>query len=174
MEHSIPLYSQYLDVKASAWRSRACGIVAAKMLIDFYAPEKGSKVSIDELCIKGEAAGAYTQGVGWRHKGIAEIIKSFGLRSVNYDWIEYTTQEAYALLRTYATGPFLASVHKNFDITHGGHLIVVTKIQGKIVHYLEPASPKRDTISRTTDLQTFLTGWKLRIITVAPNELQKQ
>ncbi len=174
MEPSIPRYSQYLDVKAPAWRPRACGIVAAKMLIDFYAPEKGGAISIDELCLKGEAAGAYTQGVGWRHKGLAEIIRSFGLRSTNYDWAEYTTQEAYALLRTNTNGPFLASVHKNFDITHGGHLIVVVKIQGKNVHYLEPASPKRDTISRTTDLQTFLTGWKRRIITVTPNELQKQ
>jgi hypothetical protein len=169
MERTIPLYSQYLDVKSPEWRPRACGIVAAKMLIDFFAPEQGANISLDTLCVKGMEKGAYTPNVGWRHKGLAEIIRSFGLRSANYDWIDLSPQEAYSLLRTHTNdGPFLASVHKHFNITHGGHLVVVVSIAGKTVHYLEPASHERGTISRTVDLQTFLTGWKRRIITVSP------
>lgn len=161
----IPRYSQFLDVRAPEWRSRACGIVATKMLIDALTPARGKKIATDALIARGIAKGAYINGIGWSHKGLASLARSCGFFSKNHDWFSLSPADALKKLESIGT-PLLASVHKFFNPKNGGHIIVVTKIQGNTVFYLEPASRTRNTIARTTSLARFLKGWKRRVITI--------
>ncbi len=167
MPATVPAYSQYLDVHLRGWPRRACGIVALKMLLDYFSPRMRS-MSIDNLIAFGLAREAYIPHVGWKHRGLAKLAEEFGLRGDNYDWANKDPRAAFALMQRHARFPLLASVHKHFDPKNGGHLIVVTKVEKEVIHYHEPASHSRARIPRTVDIPTFLAGWKRRIIVVRP------
>jgi hypothetical protein len=167
MPPSIPRYSQYLDVRMRGWKSRSCGVVALKMIIDCYIP-RAQRLSADDLIALGLAREAYIPGVGWKHHGLVKLAEEFGLRGKNYDWASSTSDAALKKMHRYASLPFLASVYKHFDPKNGGHLIVVTKVDRNAISYHEPASHIRGEIQKTVTLSLFLRGWKKRVIVVAP------
>ncbi len=61
---------------AEHWTFRSCGIASLRMLLDAYGKGGGSHWAMIE---KGIAAGAYKDGVGWIHWGLAHMAEEYGL-----------------------------------------------------------------------------------------------
>ena len=84
MKLDVPYYSQFLDIDDKYWMPRACGIVALKMVLDFYLPAgKAGKKDIPpimELINSCEKAGGYGKS-GWFHDALVSLAKSFGFES---------------------------------------------------------------------------------------------
>ncbi|MDP3975063.1 MAG: C39 family peptidase [Candidatus Jorgensenbacteria bacterium] len=169
MRFNVPAYSQYLDVKSRAWKRRSCGIVALKMALDHYAPNRRAAHSLSHLIAKRSRADAYIRNVGWSHRGLVRIAQRHGFRAKNYDWWGEKTTHAFSKLRQYlAKGPLLASIYRNLKTNAHGHLVVVTGFQNGTVFYYDPDSKTRRGIPRRASQAKFLRGWKRRIIVVRP------
>lgn len=169
MRFNIPAYSQHWDVKSRAWKRRACGIVALKMVMDHYEPQRAASRSFTRLIKKGTRMRAYIRNVGWSHRGLARIAVSYGFQGRNYDWWSETAARAFIHLRKHLrSGPVLASIYKNLKPNAHGHLVVLTGFQRSTVYYHDPDSYTRRRIPRETSLKTFLKGWKRRIVVVRP------
>lgn len=62
--------------KADSWTMRSCGIASLRMVLDGF----GKNVERHGPMIeKGEAAGAYKEGVGWIHWGLAKLAAEYGI-----------------------------------------------------------------------------------------------
>ena len=163
MEPKLSLYSQYLDVEDEAWRSRACGIVALKILFDYWGV--GKDVSIDELIKRGLSSDGYIEGVGWKHASLAELGEEFGLSGKNFDWYADDPDVAFKKLEEHLKKyPVICSVYKDLKPGDSGHLVVVYEFDGTNVFYLDPEAKTRDDIKRSAPLDLFLEGWKRRIM----------
>lgn len=163
-----PCYSQYLDVKNSEWKRKSCGIVALKMILDYWAREENKKIpDIDELVKIGLNMGAYINGIGWKHKALVQIAKQYGFKGRNFDWRADSAETALAKMTGYLKlYPIMASVYKNFDLREGGHLITLIGMENNEIFYNEPMARKREDIAKKMSLAEFLKGWKRRIIIV--------
>src|SRR3989344_4206093 len=160
----VPAYSQLIDTKNALWKERSCGIVALKMVFDYWGTKNSTKYSsIAALIAEGAERGAYLESVGWRHQGLAELAREHGFKSKNYDWFALSPEKAFARLRRNLTSPVIASIHLNLHPKKEGHLVVITGIKTKRVYYNDPHSKKRSEILRDTSIEKFLKGWKRRI-----------
>lgn len=161
--HKVPEFSQHLDVKEKEWKSRACGVTALKMLLEY---NNSDSPSIDELIKIGVEKDAYIPNIGWKHRELAEIARDFKLKSRNFDWANLAPEEAFKKLKSYfPENPVLASIYKDFDDRKGGHLIVLTGMENDTIFYNEPYAKKRQEIRRSVHKDKFMKGWKRRIIT---------
>ncbi|QQG43254.1 MAG: C39 family peptidase [Candidatus Daviesbacteria bacterium] len=79
----VPYYSQIKDTKNPDWQDKACGIVALKMVMDFYQP---INLSIDDLYKKGLKINGYLEGVGWYHHSLALLAKNLGFKAITRSW----------------------------------------------------------------------------------------
>src|SRR6266540_2358043 len=61
IRYPVPFFSQYSDIKSHLWQYRGCGIVALKMILDFW--HKNNKdlpsPAVENLLKEGLTAGAY-------------------------------------------------------------------------------------------------------------------
>lgn len=161
----VPVYSQFLDVKEKKWRSRACGIVALKMVLDFW----GIKKSADELIKLGLKKDAYIQGVGWKHKGLVLVAKKFGFKARNYDWYKDSYEVSFKkLLPKLKKYLVIASIYKNLKPGKSGHLVVLTGYENDQIFFNDPNSKTRGGIHKKVAAEKFLSGWKRRIIVIYP------
>ena len=169
LDFNLTPYSQILDVKLTDWKNRACGITSLKMVLDFLSKETKNKYpAIDDLILKYSKT-KYINDIGWSHKGLADIAIDLGLKGINYDLINYTQNDALALLTTkLITTPVIASIYKNLNPKNSGHLVVVTRIENNKATYYDPDSKTRNEVKRTVSLKKFLSGWKKRMIVVWP------
>lgn len=175
MQFNVPSYSQYLDVKNRAWRRRSCGIVALKMMMDYYEPRRAAARSLPRLIAKGVRMKAYIKNVGWSHRDLARIAAGYGFRSKNYDWFKESPRKAFHKLRRHLVqGPLMASIFQNLKPNAHGHLVVVTGLARGIVFYHDPDSHTRRRIPRHASAAKFLKGWKRRIIVVRPRLQRKK
>jgi hypothetical protein len=170
MLREVPRYSQYLDVRNSFWQSRSCGIVALKMVLDYWYsihPLRIPPPSLPSLIRSAHVHGAYVRNVGWSHRGLVAEARHFGFKGSNFDWASLSARAAFRkLLPLVLRGPVIASVYRNPQIKQGGHLVVITSISRTHVHLLEPAAKSRARISRNLTVSQFLRLWKQRIIVV--------
>lgn len=173
---NLPRYSQFLDVRSARWKPRACGIVALKTVLDYWrGGDLKTKPTISNLINSGLSSNSYVQGIGWKHKGIVSIASQYGMKGKNYDWFKRTPEKAFEMLSHFLQkGPVLASIHKDFRSTNGGHLIVLLGINGSRIFYNEPAAKTRGEIAGAVGKKTFLRGWKRRIIVIKPKTLPKR
>lgn len=167
MRFNVPAYSQYLDVKNRAWKRRSCGIVALKMVLDFFEPKRTGTRTLSRLIRARTRAHAYIPNVGWSHAGLARIAMRYGLKGKNYDWFRESSRSAFKkMIRFLKRGPVIASIYRNLNPNMHGHLVVITGFQKNIVYYHDPDSKARNAIPRKVPLKKFLRGWKRRIIVV--------
>ena len=92
-KYNVGELSQQIHTEDLEWKNRTCGIASIKILMEYN--KKGEKIKgIDELVKQGLSIGAYIQGIGWVHKGLADITKKNGFNSESFDWFEETDEDA--------------------------------------------------------------------------------
>ena len=162
--YKVPSASQY-EFSDPHWKKHSCGAVSLEMILSYY----NHPVSLTDIIQKGIALDAYDAGVGWVHAKLALLGNHFGLKGTNYDWAQDTDEYALSKLGGFLRkGPVIASIHKSFNPSKGGHLVVITGIDRHRVYYNEPASHPGTRQKRTASLSRFLRGWKKRIIFLHP------
>lgn len=155
----FPAYSQHVHVTDPAWQYRSCGVVSLLILMEALNPE--TSTTPDLLVKEGLELGAYKEGVGWYHAGLARLATAHGFTSTNKDWSQLPSTEARSLLlKELSEGPCIASV-KN---AKGGHLIVIEGIEQDevVIHDCE----EKEGVRKTVPLETFFDIWTQRIISV--------
>lgn len=158
----VPFYSQFKDIQSPKWQKVGCGIASLAMLIDFYKP---GTVSVNNLLKAGLAAGAFINGAGWSHQGLASLAHSYGLSGASYDWSRLNAKAALSQFdELLKAGPVIASVHYKFDPKNPiPHLVVINDISDGIIHYNDPASAAG---GKNISVQDFMKAWKKRLIVV--------
>lgn len=165
IKHKVPPASQHLHIKIKKWQSKACGITCLAMLFEYFKLH----TSPDELLKKGLKIGGYIENIGWRHKSLVQISEYYGLKGENFDWSEIDAKISFKKTLVYLNKyPVMASIHNSFNPSRGGHLVVLTKFNGKKVFYNDPDSYNVKNVARSIALKKFLDGWKKRIIVIYP------
>ncbi len=105
------------------WRLRTCGVASALMCIRHLG--RGQGVTVSDMLIEGLSIGAYRDGVGWIHSGLANLIIRRGLWAMPIGMPRETEAIRHYMGKTGA--PFIASVTRGLptDGRKGGHLVVV-------------------------------------------------
>jgi len=179
VRHDVPFLSQYADLCDHQWRARGCGIVALKMALDFW--HGGSRLCrtapLDALLRDGLAAGAYREGIGWSHGGLAALATSYGYEAFNADWAANgpapkSPPDAWqALLAELVRGPVLASVWSGMDPERqGGHIILVTGFADGLVAFNDPEELTEREGRKLLALDRFLRAFKRRYVVVRPGK----
>jgi ABC-type bacteriocin/lantibiotic exporter with double-glycine peptidase domain len=168
MIYDVPKYSQHLHIETKDWRDKSCGIASLGMLLAYH----GMSVPLSHLLAEGLLHNAYLHGIGWKHKELAELAQRFGGRGENFDWASLDAAAAFEHVKQHlARYPILASIHHQFDKKNGGHLIVVTGIDETSVYFNDPDAREEGKIAGSVPIDTFLNGWKKRIIAIYPPAL---
>lgn len=70
---------------AEYWEKSSCGVLSLKMAIDSFLLKQGKSLSpsIAVYIKKGIEINAYTDLVGWIHKGLAQLAREFGFEAVD-------------------------------------------------------------------------------------------
>jgi hypothetical protein len=177
MRYDVQFTSQYEGITDPAWQWRGCGIVALKMVLDYWNGQRDDyrTAPVSELWRAGMDAGAYREGIGWVHGGIASVARSYGYRSYNRDLAPNGStpmkpEEALReLTRALEQGPVLASVYSGMDPGRGGgHIVVVTGIEEGLVSFNDPEQNSEREGKRTIAVRTFREAFKQRYICVLP------
>ncbi len=160
----VPFYSQFYDIHSAKWQKLGCGIASLAMLIEFYKP---GIVSVDALLNEGIAAGAFINGAGWSHKGLALLAKKYGLGGGGFDLSKLDADSALAKLKEFLQeGPVIASVRYKFEPKNPiPHLVVINGIDGDTIYYNDPAAIMA---GKTISVQDFMNAWKKRLIMIRP------
>jgi uncharacterized protein YvpB len=171
MRAEVPLYSQYIDVENKDWQGKSCGIVALKMLLDYWMDNPNEKPEkFEELIDEGLGYGGYVPGLGWAHKELAIMAKGYGLDGQSFDWSDEHTDIAFNKTVPHLTNhPVMVSIHKDLKEDGPGHLVVLTGYEDGKIFYSDPDSKKRTDVEREASLQKFLKGWTKRIIVIHPS-----
>jgi uncharacterized protein YvpB len=138
----LPYYSQYQNVLEPKWKSRACGITCAKMVIKYFRPDNDE--SIDALIDEGVRIGGYGNH-GWDHESLVRIFRNRGIHSYREEFksqlikagsntpiasvydkkmMESGIKKMKKMLE--AKRPVIVSVEPDFSKTKSSHLIVLT------------------------------------------------
>lgn len=160
----VPFYSQFRDISAERWQKLGCGIADLAMLIEFYKP---GIMSVDGLLEEAVAAGAFVNGAGWSHRGLALLSRKYGLEGANYDFSHLGISAAFAQFeKILKEGPVIASVYYTFDPQSPiPHLAVINGIDGDTIYYNDPAEMSG---GREISVSDFMRAWKKRFIAVRP------
>jgi len=173
-EHKVPFYSQYSHISIPEWQDRACGIVALKMLMDFWHTiNKENKTdSLENLIGKGVDNGAYTEKTGWSHSGLVSVANNYGYDGFNKDLVPsgISSEDALEQIKIdLKYFPVISSVWKSFDPDlGGGHLIVVTGAHDGNIYLNDPADESIDSGQKTMTENGFAKAFKKRYIAIYP------
>jgi len=191
MKLGVPYFSQQRDVEREEWRSRACGVTAIKMTLDFYAPKNA--VAIDDLIDEGVVIGGYGEH-GWIHDGLVILARNHGLNAYRQEFKSMTIDPSKRtgrvnerehelaesgikkITRVLESGmPVIVSIHGGFKSGGGHHIVVLTGVNaGKEeetvngFYYHEPNS--NDSASGMyayVDRETFKKHWRKMAIFVS-------
>lgn len=188
----VPYYSQTKDTQKEGWKDLSCGIVALKMVLDFYQP---TKLSIDELYQKGLDIGGYLENVGWYHHSLALLAKQLGFKAITRLWSlpeEYEQklrdrgfneedlqiledqqleEGIFTIKKELENGyPVIVSVSKGFGREGKGHLVVLIGLndQGFILH--DPFEEIRPGKQFKITFADFKESWVKRAILIRLNK----
>ncbi len=159
----VPHWIQYYDIKDDKWQDRSCGIVSLAMLMEYY----GIEVDVESLIELGLKKDGYLKGIGWKHQVICDLAKHFGLQSYRSE--NETIEKLMESLEK--DEPVIISIHKDFDQTKGGHLIVLNGYyvsnEELLGFYLnDPIGASYKHKNQFIELEKFEQGWKKRAIYV--------
>lgn len=156
-------FSQHLDLSHDEHKLKGCGIASLGMLL-------GDKVkNLDELYHLGLEQGAYVPGIGWRHAGLANLAKHFGLaNSYNLDLVGESLEAALEKLKAeLKQGPVMVSVFAKYEPGHKeGHLVVLLSLTDDQAEVLDPAATDHNDIHQFLPAEKFIKGWKKRLIVI--------
>lgn len=169
--YDVPFTSQFADLGDHQWRARGCGIAALKMVMDFW----GNAPSLDELLREGLVAGAYREGIGWSHRGLAMVAQAHGYQASNVDVApasptpETADQAWQMLIGELERGPVLVSVWRSLDPQpHGGHIVVLTGWDGTLVSFNDPIERSASEGQKVLVREVFMRLFKQRWIIIHP------
>ena len=160
----LPFYSQFNDITLAKWKKIGCGVASAAMIINYYYP---NSVSVNTLLQEGINSGAYINGAGWSHQGLANIFIEHGLIGKTFDLSQLSMDKAFEKLNEILEkdGPSIASVHYTFDPKNKiPHLVVINGVKDGLVYYNDPAS---DSGNKTISIEKFKNSWKKRFISAS-------
>src|SRR3989338_4138607 len=165
MNHKVPPISQHGLVYESNWDTSVCGIASLYMVIRALDPH--TNITADDILKKCLSLNGYIPNIGWKHKELAQTAEVFGFLGVSYDWFSESSEDAFEKLKKeLKSGPVIASIYNKFMPGNGGHLIVVWGIYAGAILVNDPAETDSEKISKKIPLDTFLHGWKRRVIVV--------
>jgi len=177
----VPYYSQRTDVEDCEWRDRSCGIVNAKMVLEFY----GIEIPISDLIKEGLCIGGHSKEYGWKHSALAAILRNHGInayaqefRSHEIDPGECVGKESIDEASFVSGGikkikeeiflgrPVIVSVLPEFAANKVHHTVVITgfkedekRILG--LYYNDPgAKDQADGEFQFSTLERFVDHWK--------------
>lgn len=197
----VPYYSQH-DVDSglnSYWQNRSCGIIAIKMVIDYFQPRPTDLAEMFEYATNH--GGTHVNG-DWLHSTLVNTARHYGYLSWRRSWIpsrrdkefflseqvdeasiqaweEQTKSEAVpSLLWSLAQNfPVVVSVAKNFDETSSNHDVVLTgvrkkgdKVEGFYFNDPYTAYGGGENENRYVPVDQFNNNWTHRAIFVQPKE----
>ncbi len=157
----IPHWGQFIDVSDPIWQGRSCGIVSLAMILDYY----NIPFDIKKLINKGLEIGGYLEGVGWKHQGIVDLAKLYGLQAERIE-----NEKIKNMIKSIdKEEPVIISIHKHFDVKNEGHLAVLTgyfKEDDKIVTLFvnDPFGNPYKYKNHLVKYDKFIEGWKKRAI----------
>ena len=180
IRHKVPRLSQYKDVGIedfdNFWQKRACGIVSLVMVMKYFQPLIPTK-TIDTLIMEGLEKEHYIQGIGWKHKGIVELAKDFGFAGKTFDMAneEEHEQSFKAFMKELEKQPVIVSIHKDFKLNGGGHLVAATGFKETMnklsLEINDPDCKSKKGVRRVVSAERFKAGWKKRFIVIKPADL---
>jgi len=165
MTFSVPKISQHGLVSDPKWDFLVCGIASLYMVLKYL--DSDFSLRGDDVFEKCFTMNGYIPNIGWKHKELAQTAESLGFAGESYDWYSSSSEDAFEkLLFKLKTGPVIASIYNGFVPGNGGHLIVVTGIEGGAVYVNDPAEFDSEKIAKKIPIDSFLHGWKRRIIMI--------
>lgn len=173
---AVHFTSQYSFTEPD-WRTRACAIASLKMVIDYWASswKECRSATLSELLEAGLREGAYREGVGWDHRGIAAVARSLGYSAMNRDLAPRsphpaTPEESWRVLKEdLMNGPVLVSVWSKFDpMVKGGHVAVAWKIEDDQIGISDPEETSPENAWKVFSKEEFLKSFKQRTIVILP------
>lgn len=169
--NNIPFVGQHsVEPYMPDWGFRSCGVAGLLMILRYF--DKAHGVSLDILVKKGIEIGAYAEGDGWRHSGLANLAKVYGCaQSHNVDPLagnpDMPAQEVLEmLLGELRRGPVLASLYFSMNPPAGGHIVVVTGFEEGVVYFSDPKVLTEEAGRRSLPLAEFLLWFKRRYIVI--------
>ncbi len=178
----VPYYSQYQNVLEEKWRSRACGITSAKMIIKYFYPDNDE--SIDALIDEGVKIGGYNEN-GWDHESLVRIFRNRGIFSYKEEFKSqligngnnsrvpsiYDAKMAKAGIKKIvkmikAGRPVIVSVDVGFGDNKSSHLIVLTGYDlddnGDVLGFMynDPESPRGIKKNLFVEIEKFERYWR--------------
>lgn len=176
----IPFTSQYSKELPEKWQWRSCGIASLKNIFDYWQAKnaQNSSPTLKVIFKKARTSGAYVKGIGWSHAGLVNTARSFGYEGYNRDLADKPAELALkALIEEVAIRPAIVSVKSKFDPNAtDGHLIVVTKVDKKNVHIIDPEEKTAKMGIKAIAISKFIAIYKKRIILIRPvinNKLER-
>ncbi len=120
-----PYYSQHAEEVEESWRPRACGIVSLRMALEAV----GGKVESSQALInEGVDAGAYIQGIGWKHAGLVALAEKHGAKAYRKEFRKWY----------WHLNPLLMQFALTFRMRRGEVPIVSLTVEGKKDTHLVP------------------------------------
>lgn len=177
MRFDVPFVSQYEDLADPDWQWRGCGIVALKMVLDFWHRQDARNVTfeLNNLHRKGTEAGAYREGIGWSHGGLVSLARELSYESYNRDWADKgptpksAEQAWHALALELERGPVLVSVYSGLEPARGGgHIVVVTGFENDLVYFNDPEQKDEQEGRRILARISFIRAFKRRYVIIRP------
>ena len=177
MSFDVPFLSQYEGIRDSDWQWRGCGIVSLAMVLHYWhaVDPANRNAGVTELLERGRELGAYREGIGWSHAGIAELARQYGYRAYNRDLAPngrtpMSVSEALEeLRRDVSHGPVLASVFEGLDPERGGgHIVVVTGMDDDLISFNDPEQNVEREGRRILAIRSFGRAFKRRTICIIP------
>ena len=172
----IPAFiSQYATLPPE-WGSRGCGLVALKIVLDYWhaIDAQHQTLPLPQLLAEALKDGAYLNGVGWTHSGLASQGNKLGYVSFNRDLPKehegMSDSDALDMLKhAVQGGPVLVSVWKGFDPAQkGGHIVVVHEIADGFVRLIDPEKENEAEGYVLMPIEQFGKGFKQRFICLSP------
>lgn len=120
----VPYFSQFLDVGMAEQRPRACGMVCAYMVLNFFGAET---VPLDELIAAGERDGGYSPA-GWVHNYLVKVIQGHGFSCERREKMSDNDVELFhqAILEG---NPVIVSVARVLFDQRDFHMVVLTGVR---------------------------------------------
>lgn len=152
----VPFYSQFGDNGLDPfWQERSCGILALKMVIDYWRLKTGQHpVPVTEIFNEGNVVGGRTSRGDWVHSALVMVARHYGFTAWRRGWMlssdgtvrfsaegadeatlaqidRQQRKESFAtLIETLQRGyPVIVSVAKNFDEIDKPHVVVLTGLR---------------------------------------------
>lgn len=187
----VPYYSQYLDVKDENWKSRSCGIVCLKMVLDSYKSKNDTKISsVDGLIKEMEFINGFGS-FGSDHESLVILARNYGFHAYRQEFRSMVNDLESKIVRKSKyedrlakdgidkiihkienNQPVIVSVIKDFSRQNKFHLVVLTGFQKsgnelKGFYYHDPDSLNiEDGKHKFVPINTFKKHWRKMAIYV--------